>query len=320
MNVVSVIVPVYNVEKYLNRCIESLINQTYKNIEVLLIDDGSTDTSGLICNEFAEIDKRIKVFHKKNGGLSDARNFGIKKAMGKYLTFVDSDDYVDKLYIEILLKEILKKNADIAISNYKCVYDAYQINKKSNYNTLMFDKNAAFGALFDSHYKYQFTMATGKLYKASIFNKVYFPVARNYEDTATAHLFINESNNIVYIDRVQYFYFIRDDSITNKVDYFKNDMILAVEDQLSFFIAYGNELFISKSAYSFFSTLIGMYVRIPIDNAKCNERKNYILLRIKKELIIINKKKLNLFFLIRIRIFLMFPNLYTFIFKIIRKG
>ena len=320
MDLVSVIVPVFNVEKYLKRCVESLIRQSYRNIEILLIDDGSTDKSGVICDRFIKVDNRIKVFHKKNGGLSDARNYGIDQAKGNYLTFIDSDDYVDELYVEILLKEILEKKADIAISNYKHVFGDNQMTEIKKYNTKVFDKNTAFEALFDNHYKYQFTMSTGKLYKSFIFKELRFPVGRNYEDTATAHLFINQSKNIVYIDRVQYFYFIRNDSITKKVNYFKDDMIFAVEDQLKFFVSYGVKSLISKSADRFFSTLIGIYVRIPNDDTRSKDRKRNILSRIKEELSVIDKRKLHLFLLIRIRIFLIFPNFYTFLFRIIKKG
>ena len=100
---VSVILPVYNVEKYLIKCLDSVIRQTYQKLEIILVDDGSTDSSGKICDEYANKDGRIKVFHKKNGGLSDARNYGIERSTGEYLAFIDSDDYVDDDYIEFLM-------------------------------------------------------------------------------------------------------------------------------------------------------------------------------------------------------------------------
>ena len=113
-DLISIIVPIYNVEQYLNRCIESLVNQTYTNLEILLIDDGSTDNSGKLAEKWISNDQRIKVYHKKNGGLSDARNYGIKYAKGKYLSFVDSDDYVDMRFIEILYKTCIETNTKIA--------------------------------------------------------------------------------------------------------------------------------------------------------------------------------------------------------------
>ena len=105
---ISIVVPIYNVEKYLEKCVESILRQTYKNIEIILVDDGSPDLCGEICENYKKIDKRITVIHKKNGGLSDARNYGIKHSNGKYITFIDSDDYVERDYIEYLYNLIKK--------------------------------------------------------------------------------------------------------------------------------------------------------------------------------------------------------------------
>ena len=113
---ISVIVPVYNVENYLTRCVDSILSQTYKNIEILLIDDGSTDASGDICNEYCREDSRVSVVHQRNGGLASARNAGIDISTGEYLTFIDSDDYVSSYYIENLVNAIKKFNADLSIS------------------------------------------------------------------------------------------------------------------------------------------------------------------------------------------------------------
>ena len=111
---VSVVIPVYNVEKYLIRCLESVILQTYRNLEIVLVDDGSTDNSGKICDEYAERDSRIKVIHKENGGLSDARNVGIKSASADYIVFIDSDDYVKNVYVQSLVEIALRYDVDIA--------------------------------------------------------------------------------------------------------------------------------------------------------------------------------------------------------------
>ena len=114
---ISVIVPVYNVEKYLKKCVNSITSQTYENLEILLVDDGSTDSSGQICNEFEKNDARIKVIHKKNGGLSDARNAGLDRAKGQYYAFIDSDDYIQDNTIEIMLNAVKKNKSEIAICN-----------------------------------------------------------------------------------------------------------------------------------------------------------------------------------------------------------
>ena len=131
---ISIIVPIYKVEIYLRKCIDSIVNQTYKNIEILLIDDGSPDNCGIICDEYAKKDERIKVIHKENGGLSDARNYGIEASTGDYIIFIDSDDYVSESMCENLLICALENNADIVSCNFKEIYidnNREKINKQS---------------------------------------------------------------------------------------------------------------------------------------------------------------------------------------------
>ena len=115
---ISVIVPIYNVENYLRQCLDSILEQTFHNLEILLVNDGSTDDSGQICQEYLKKDSRIRYFEKENGGLSDARNYGIERAQGEYLTFIDSDDWVTSTYIEELYIKLQHYNADISITNY----------------------------------------------------------------------------------------------------------------------------------------------------------------------------------------------------------
>ena len=116
-DLISVIIPVYNIEIYIKRCVNSIINQTYKNLEIILVDDGSTDNSGKICDDYEKKDARIKVIHKENGGLSDARNCGIEKSNGKYITTVDGDDFVTEKYVETLYNLIIENSADISSIN-----------------------------------------------------------------------------------------------------------------------------------------------------------------------------------------------------------
>lgn len=124
---ISIIVPIYNVEKYLPKCIESIINQTYTDLEILLIDDGSTDNSGLICDKYASIDNRIRVIHKKNGGLSDARNVGLDICKGKYISFIDSDDYIELTMYEKMIKIMINQKVDIVSCNYNHIYNNNKI-------------------------------------------------------------------------------------------------------------------------------------------------------------------------------------------------
>ena len=121
-DLISVIVPIYNVEKYINQCIDSIINQTYKNLEIILVDDGSPDNCGRICDEYAKKDSRIKVVHKENGGVCSARNIGMEKSTGKWIAFIDSDDWIENKYFEIILNEAKKEDVDIVICGYNKIW------------------------------------------------------------------------------------------------------------------------------------------------------------------------------------------------------
>lgn len=214
-DLISVIVPVYNVKEYLERCINSIINQTYKKLEIIIVDDGSTDGSSVICDTYKEKDSRIKVFHKKNGGLSDARNYGMKYATGEYIAFCDSDDFVDKKMYEILYNNLTENNADISITNYYKFsrdeeitdnYDYYKNNKVTVY-----DKIDMFNHLFDD---YLLSMvAWNKLYKRELLKNLQFPKGKLVEDVALAHYIYNKCNKIVITNLQLYFYYQRETSI-----------------------------------------------------------------------------------------------------------
>ena len=214
-DLITIIIPVYNVELYLNRCIESVINQTYKDIEIILINDGSTDNSEEICNKYAKRDKRISVINKKNGGLSDARNVGIDYSSGNYLFFLDSDDWLSKNAIEILYNNIIKYNADISIGTLK---DVFSFDKLvySNYKDLvsLYSKEEALENLM---YMHGFgNSACGKLFKSSLFNNIRFPYRKLYEDLATVYKIFSKSDKAVLIDSEIYFYYQNIYSIMHK--------------------------------------------------------------------------------------------------------
>lgn len=222
---VSVIVPIYNVEKYLRRCIDSIIKQTYKTLEIILVNDGSTDKCGKICDAYKSSDARVHVIHKENGGLSDARNHGMDIAKGDYILFIDSDDWIKKDCIQKLIYHAIQKNADVVISKYISVSseDAVIQNKACRSSALSLSKVTALSCLL---YQKKFTTsACGKLYKASIMKKERFPVGKLFEDVVTIFKVIESSEQIVLIDDVLYYYFERNDSITKssfdirKMDY-----------------------------------------------------------------------------------------------------
>ena len=141
---ISVIVPVYNVEQYLERCVDSIINQTYKNLEIILVNDGSTDNSGQLCDELAKKDSRIRVIHKENGGVSEARNFGVKEISGEYVIFIDSDDYINKRMINVLYSQIKLEEADVSVCGVMNVYENNHIPQARNINEYLILNNEGF--------------------------------------------------------------------------------------------------------------------------------------------------------------------------------
>lgn len=216
---ISIIIPVYNVEKYLATCLDSVINQTYKNLEILLIDDGSTDSSGLICEQYSKKDTRIKTIHKKNGGLSDARNVGISYASGDYISFIDSDDFIDINTFTILDQYIKQYNADIITFNYYDYYNKDKISPHLLFNNLKFYSQQEFHSTFtkDLFNKYEMNVtAWNKVYKRKIFNNIKFPYGKLFEDTFSAIYILNQCNNILVIPYTLYYYRRRSDSIIGK--------------------------------------------------------------------------------------------------------
>lgn len=211
---ISIIVPVYNVEKYLEKCILSLCSQTYKNIEILLIDDGSTDKSKKICDDLKKKDERIRVVHKKNQGLSSARNEGIKLASGQFLAFVDSDDYVENDMIELLYKNMEKYNAEISACGYIMVYNERNVLISNNNDVVVYKKIEALEKMF---LKNDIGMIfCNKLFKKDLFKNVEFPLYKNFEDINTMYKIINKADKIVYDPSPKYYYLQRNDSINGR--------------------------------------------------------------------------------------------------------
>ena len=213
---ISVILPVFNVEKYLNKCIDSILNQTFKYFELIIINDGSTDNSGTICNNYFKSDSRIKVINQENLGLSVARNKGIDLAKGKYITFIDSDDYIDSKYFEILYTIIEKNNADIVMCNkidFKENESKEELNIK-NYNEKIISKEEAYKEMLIGKKIYIYAWA--KLYKTSILRKNKFSVGKIYEDLYIINDLIEAAKKIVMTNYNGYYYLKRKNSITNE--------------------------------------------------------------------------------------------------------
>lgn len=222
---ISVVVPVYNMEKFLARCLDSLLAQTIRDFEILLVDDGSTDKSAEICHKYEKLDERIKYIYKQNGGLSDARNVAIKIAKGEYITFIDSDDYVHSTYLEYLLTLCEKHDADIASCiHFETSEDACVYNITDEKVLCMSGKEACKRMVTDL--ASILTAACGKLYKTAIVKKYEFPYGRFHEDVATTYKYYLDAEKVVYSNKELYAYYQHSNSIMHKVSDKK------VEDEL----------------------------------------------------------------------------------------
>lgn len=210
---ISVIIPVYNVEKYLRKCIDSIINQTYHNLEIILVDDGSPDNCGAICDEYSEKDKRIRAIHKSNGGLSDARNLGLKLMQGEYISFVDSDDVLPKNSIETLWQLAVKENAQMVIGGFERFRNSPDevdlfTDSEGNKTTVM-TKSEAMAGFFRGG-----CQAWAVLYERKIHEGIWFPKGEINEDEAIVLQLYDRCETIVVTNTVVYFYRNREESIT----------------------------------------------------------------------------------------------------------
>ena len=236
-SLVTVIIPIYNVEKYLDRCVESVVSQTYKNLEIILVDDGSPDNCPRMCDEWAQRDSRIKVVHKQNAGLGMARNTGLENATGKYIFFFDSDDYVDVTIVEKCVLSAEKHSADAVIYGRCEVYDDGRIVKKELHPTKeVFLSQEIAGELLPSMFTYEMgfgVSAWGKMFSVDTFrrNNLHFVSEREIisEDAYFALEFFSHSSVVTIVNESLYFYYKRGDSLSRafRADrHSKNDVFL----------------------------------------------------------------------------------------------
>lgn len=264
---ITVIVPIYKVESYLRRCVDSILQQTYKNLEIILVDDGSPDLCPVICDEYADMDERVRVIHKVNGGLSDARNAGIEIAHGKYIAFVDSDDYIDERMYEILYKNLTDNNADISACEFIKTYDGAEIaNPTTKESVEVFNNLQAMENLYNDLYL-QTVVAWNKLYKKDIFISIRYPFGKVNEDEYVIHLILHRAQDVVYTNLPLYYYVQRTDSIMGEEYNLKRlDVLSALKKRMIFFenMKY-NKLYI-KAYYSYMYSIKNNYTLV---------RKNY---------------------------------------------
>lgn len=271
-NLISVIVPIYNVQRYLEKCIKTIVNQTYKNLEIILIDDGSTDKSSDICDNWKQKDSRIKVIHKANEGLAKARNTGIEISTGKYLFFVDSDDYIELDIIENLYENIIQTSADISICGFYietyekmipyCSSNEFVVNSEDALKKLFMHDNISI-AIWN------------KLYKKELFEKIRFPNCRIHEELMTIYKLLDIANKISHISKTGYHYVQRQGSLLHS-EFNNNPLyILEIGEEILEFIKskYSNIL---EEAEIFF---LGQLNKCILVSYKKKLRKEYKILK-----------------------------------------
>ena len=234
---ISIIVPSYKVEQYIDKCIESICKQSYSNLEIILVDDGSPDNCPGKCDAWATLDSRIKVVHKKNGGLSDARNYGIEIAQGEYIAFVDSDDYIHPEMIERLYHKIENSCAELAVCNFEVVDDSgIAVNELSPIKSALLDREEYISLLHKDRWWY-YTTAWNKLYRKQLFEDLRFPVGKVHEDVAIIHYVVEKCSLIVVIEDKLYYYVKRDNSImsSNHNAIKRMDEVEALIDRYNFY-------------------------------------------------------------------------------------
>lgn len=258
--VISVIVPVYNVEKYVARCIDSILKQTYTNLEILLVDDGSLDHSGQICEEYRKIDARIQVIHQENGGLSAARNTGIEVATGEYFAFVDSDDFLSPRFIEALLQACIQTKSDLAQCRWETVSKdilSEAVPAVSEYKT--YSNREALAQMYQEAGAY-FIVAWNKLYKRELFDQIRYPVGRIHEDEATTYRLIYQTKKVVVLDQALYGYFTAEESITrNRFNKKRLDWEWAVAGRMQFLAEQGENTLLQSTRKAYLDGCIALY-------------------------------------------------------------
>lgn len=239
-DLISVVVPVYNVEDYLKACLDSVLRQSYKNLEIILVDDGSTDKSGSICEEYAKLDFRLHVIHKENGGLSDARNKGLECATGKYVVFIDSDDVVNEEYVSYLYSLITEGKSEISICDPVHCYPGQQIEfQRESFRKTYTNSNAITEMLYQTSF---LVAASGKLFLRSLFDDIKFPKGMLFEDSAIMYRLFAKAENVTYGNAKLYGYMHREGSITtNKFSKRDCDILKISRDIVKFCVSRSDE-------------------------------------------------------------------------------
>jgi len=306
---ISVIVPVYNVEKYLSNCLDSIINQTYRNLEIILVDDGSTDGSVKICDDYAKKDNRIIVIHKENGGASTARNKGLDIAKGDYISFIDSDDYINCYMLEHLLNAIIRDNTDISICKIKftkSLVESCNDNKDGISSVIMVDD--VYEKLYNGQ-GLEMTSPCNKLIAKSVFKDLRYPVGIINEDIAILHLLMDRIREVSYINEIYYYYYQHDASVTHKKNPSATQCVQSFINRGEYFLSKNKYKYYELNSYNICLTLAEFYKDIKKDFYKSNIKKygkvvlksNYCKLFYKIVIVLIRIHPITLKFMLKMK-------------------
>ena len=231
-SLISVIVPVYNVQQYLSQCVESILAQTYQRLEIILVDDGSTDGSGRLCDALAQRDGRVRVIHKPNGGLSDARNAGTEACNGEFVFYLDSDDYLEQDAIMALVRIQSESQAEVVIGNYSYTYSDHEDIAQPDTGTIQkYTRKEAISLLMQGKLQ---TFAWGKLIRADIAKRHPFPVGKLFEDHFWTHLVFQDCETVVYSSKPMVHYRQRENSISYTFNLKRLDIIEGWRERIVF--------------------------------------------------------------------------------------
>lgn len=313
---ISIVVPIYKVEKYLELCVDSILGQTYKNLEVILVDDGSPDGCPQICDDYAKKDSRVKVIHRKNGGLSAARNSGIEIATGDYIGFVDSDDYIHFQMYEILLNHLKEKQADLAVCGVLDVFNMEQKDAEivSEQLRVMTNMEAMKGIYRE--YGTDMVVAWNKLYKKEIFDTICYNEGKIHEDEFMIHKVLNQAEKVVCTDAKLYYYQRGNVSIMRTGGYslVRLQGLEAVEDRISLWEEKADRELLTMLYISYFDGMIISYFLV---KKYFNDRKDiYQELRHKFFQVYRKKEKqinLNLKYKMKYLLYRCSPSMYSFV-------
>lgn len=258
---ISIIVPIYKCEQYIHRCINSILNQTFSDFELILVNDGSPDNCGEICEEYAKKDTRIKVIHQKNQGQSAARNNGVKEAQSEWIHFVDSDDIIHPKMLETLYKAVIDNNVKISMcSAFEGETIPEDFNQNYNISSELLEMNEDNLLHLSKDLKYYYWVLWGKLIHKSIFHKYPLTEGRIYEDNAVVCKWLHEAKKVAIVPSPMYFYYVNAESTTNtKFNKKRLDILWSLEEQIAFFNTLGYEKMLKFLLDFYFNMSLYLY-------------------------------------------------------------